>query len=157
MRQGEFVQVRQELYANIDQIIAGMIDIETFILGDILWFWSEWSIHHLTISMLQAFYVNHKRIQKVVTHAYPPIELYHYKASILRNRCNKDERGGIYDIERCDCDATKFRNKVDMNICSEIINNSLARSERNISKLLDYAQQLHIEIILKIIYNVSIR
>lgn len=36
MRQGEFVQVRQELYANIDQIIAGMIDIETFILGDIL-------------------------------------------------------------------------------------------------------------------------
>lgn len=36
MRQGEFVQVRQELYANIDQITAGMIDIETFILGDIL-------------------------------------------------------------------------------------------------------------------------
>lgn len=55
----------------------------------------------------------------------------------------------IYDIERCVCDAIKFRNKIGMDVCSEIIDNYLVRPERNISKLLDYAKQLRVGTILE--------
>lgn len=33
----------------------------------------------------------------------------------------------IYDKERCVCDAFKFRNKIGIDFCSEIIDNYLAR------------------------------
>ena len=41
-------------------------------------------------------------------------------------------------------DAVKFRNKVGMDVCSEIINNYLERPERNISRLMDYARILRV-------------
>jgi hypothetical protein len=49
-----------------------------------------------------------------------------------------------YDVERCVCDAVKFRNKVGMDVCSEIINNYLERPDRNLSKLMDYARRLRV-------------
>ena len=58
-------------------------------------------------------------------------------------------RINIYDIERCVCDAVKFRNKVGMDVCSEIINNYLERPERSISKLMDYARALRVASIIE--------
>ena len=58
-------------------------------------------------------------------------------------------RINIYVIERCVCDAVKFRNKVGMDVCSEIINNYLERPERNISKLMDYARALRVASIIE--------
>lgn len=55
----------------------------------------------------------------------------------------------VYDVERCVCDAVKFRNKVGIDVCSEIIDNYLSRSGRNISKLMDYARQLRVGNILE--------
>lgn len=55
----------------------------------------------------------------------------------------------LYDVERCVCDAVKFRNKVGMDICSEIINNYLKRPDRNLSKLMDYARRLRVGKILE--------
>lgn len=67
--------------------------------------------------------------------------------------CKQDVLEGynirIYDIDRCVCDAIKFRNKIGMDVCSEIIDNYLVRPERNISKLLDYARQLRVGTILE--------
>ena len=50
----------------------------------------------------------------------------------------------IYDVERCVCDAIKFRNKVGIDVCSEILGNYLARPNRNISKLMNYARELRV-------------
>ena len=55
----------------------------------------------------------------------------------------------LYDVERCVCDAVKFRNKVGIDVCSEIINNYLERHNRNLSKLMDYARQLRVANILE--------
>lgn len=67
VRQGELIQVRRGLYANIDQLSNSMIDIEAIIPGGILCLWSAWSIHQLTTSMPQAYHVAIKRDRKVVT------------------------------------------------------------------------------------------
>ena len=115
--------------------------------------WSAWSIHQLTTSMPQAYHVAIKRDRKVVTPSFPSIELHHYSASILEIGVSKMVLEGynirIYDIERCVCDAIKFRNKIGIDVCSEIIDNYLTRPERNISKLLDYARQLRVGTILE--------
>lgn len=47
------------------------------------------------------------------------------------------------------CDAVKFRNKVGMDVCSEIIDNYLARPGRNLSRLMDYARLLRVANILE--------
>lgn len=153
VRQGELIQVRRGVYASIEQLSAGMIDIETIVPNGILCLWSAWNIHQLTTSMPQAFHIAIKRDRKVVPPSFPPIELHHYTASILEIGVIKMTVEGyhirIYDIERCVCDAIKFRNKVGIDVCSEIIDNYLARPEHNISKLLDYARQLRVGTILE--------
>ena len=50
----------------------------------------------------------------------------------------------VYDAERSVCDAVKFRNKIGIDVCAEIIGNYLERPERNISKLMDYAKLLRV-------------
>ena len=55
----------------------------------------------------------------------------------------------LYDVERCVCDSVKFRNKIGVDVCSEIISNYLERPERNLSKLMDYARKLRVGSILE--------
>lgn len=83
VRQGELIQIRWGLYANIDQLSNSMIDIEVIIPGGILCSWSAWIIHQLTTTMPQAYHIAIKRDWKVVTPSFPSIELHHYTASIL--------------------------------------------------------------------------
>ena len=147
-KQGELIQVRRGVYANIDQLSGNMIDINAVVPEGILCLWSAWSIHQLTTSMPQAFHIAIKRGRKVSIPSFPRIEVHHYTEDLLKigvismiidgfNIC-------LYDVERCVCDAVKFRNKVGMDVCSEIINNYLERPDRNLSKLMDYARRLRV-------------
>lgn len=148
VRQGELIQVRRGVYANIDQLAANMIDIESIVPNGILCLWSAWNIHQLTTSMPQAYHVAIKRDRKVKVPTFPKMKLHHYTATILEIGIMEKVIDGfkvrIYDVERCVCDAVKFRNKIGMDVCSEIIDSYLARPERNISKLMDYAKQLRV-------------
>jgi len=153
VRDGELIQVRRGVYANIEQLSGNMIDIESIVSSGILCLWSAWSIHGLTTSMPQAFHVAIKRDRKVTTPSFPKIELHSYTEKILDVGSIQMTMDGyafrIYDVERCVCDAVKFRNKVGMDVCSEIINNYLERPDRNISKLMDYARLLRVANILE--------
>lgn len=159
-KQGELIQVRRGVYANIDQLSGNMIDINAVVPEGILCLWSAWSIHQLTTSMPQAFHVAIKRGRKVSVPSFPKIELHHCTESILHIGVTEMKIDGfiikLYDVERCVCDAVKFRNKVGMDVCSEIISNYLERSERNLSKLMDYAQKLRVETILELYLQVKL-
>ena len=50
----------------------------------------------------------------------------------------------IYDVEKCVCDAVKYRNKIGIDVCTEIIKEYLKRRDRNVSKLMKYASQLRV-------------
>ena len=153
VHQGELIQVRRGIYANIDQLSGNMIDINTIVPDGILCLWSAWNIHQLTTSMPQAFHVAVKRDRKVTVPSFPKIEIHHYTESILKLGIMKMKIDGfnirVYDVERSVCDAVKFRNKVGMDVCSEIINNYLERPNRNLSRLMDYARKLRVGTILE--------
>ena len=147
-KQGELIQVRRGVYANIDQLSGNMIDINAVVPDGILCVWSAWSIHQLTTSMPQAFHIAIKRGRKVSIPSFPRIEVHHYMEDLLKIGVISMTIDGfnirLYDVERCVCDAVKFRNKVGMDVCSEIINNYLERPDRNLSKLMDYARRLRV-------------
>lgn len=153
VRQGELIQVRRGVYANAEQLSLGMIDIETIVPHGILCLWSAWSIHHLTTSMPQAYHIAVKRGRKISVPAFPKIEIHFYSESLLGIGVTKTSINGfnikLYDVERCVCDAVKFRNKTGIDVCSEIINNYLERPDRNLSRLMDYARQLRVGTILE--------
>lgn len=153
VHQGELIQVRRGVYANIDQLSGDMTDINTIVPDGILCLWSAWNIHQLTTSMPQAFHVAVKRDRKVTVPSFPKIEIHHYTESILKLGIMKMKIDGfnirVYDVERSVCDAVKFRNKVGMDVCSEIINNYLERPNRNLSRLMDYARILRVGTILE--------
>lgn len=152
-RQGELIQVRRGVYANIDQLSGNMIDINTVVPDGILCLWSAWSIHQLTTSMPQAYHVAIKRNRKVTAPSFPKVEIHRYTESLLNIGVMTVQIDGfqvrVYDVERSVCDAVKFRNKVGMDVCSEIIDNYLERPDRNLSKLMDYARQLRVGNILE--------
>lgn len=153
VRQGELIQVRRGIYASIDQISGNMIDINTIVPDGILCLWSAWSIHQLTTSMPQAFHVAIKRGRKISAPSFPKIEVHHYTEDLLSigviSRIIDGFNIRLYDVERCVCDAIKFRNKTGMDVCSEIINKYLERPDRNLSKLMDYARKLRVGTILE--------
>lgn len=153
VHQGELIQVRRGVYANIDQLSGNMTDINTIVPDGILCLWSAWNIHQLTTSMPQAFHVAVKRDRKVTVPSFPKIEIHHYTESILKLGIMKMKIDGfnirVYDVERSVCDAVKFRNKVGMDVCSEIINNYLERPNRNLSRVMDYARILRVGTILE--------
>ena len=152
-KQGELIQVRRGVYANIDQLSGNMIDINAVVPEGILCLWSTWSIHQLSTSMPQAFHLAIKRGRKVSIPSFPRMEVHHYTEDLLKIGVISMIIDGfnirLYDVERCVCDAIKFRNKVGMDVCSEIINNYLERPDRNLSKLMDYARKLRVGKILE--------
>lgn len=87
--------------------------------------WSAWSIHVLSTTLPQAYHVAVKRGRKVVLPVYPRIELHHVSADLLdlgteyMDISNYHVR--VYNLERCTYDAVKFRNKIGMEICSEVL------------------------------------
>ncbi len=161
VRQGELIQVRRGIYASIDQLSGNMIDINTIVPDGILCLWSAWNIHQLTTSMPQAFHVAIKRDRKVTMPSFPKLEIHHYTETILGLGVMKMKIDGfnirVYDVERSVCDAVKFRNKVGMDVCSEIISNYLERPNRNLSKLMDYARRLRVGTILEQYLQVKLR
>ena len=54
----------------------------------------------------------------------------------------------ITDLERTVCDAVKYRNKIGLDVCGEVIDNYLKMDTRNISLLNEYAGRLRLRTIL---------
>lgn len=147
-KNGELVQVRRGVYATEEQLSGNMIDINTIIKGGVLCLWSAWNIYGLTTSIPQAFHIAVSRKKRVITPKYPPIEIHYCSEELFNIGITNMNIDGydimIYDIEKCVCDAVKFRNKIGIDVCAEIITEYLSRRERNISKLMDYARKLRV-------------
>lgn len=148
VRDGEAVRIKQGVYADVGQLADTMIDIDAVVPGGVLCLFSAWSVHELTTTLPQAYHVAVKRGRKVTLPDYPKIELHHQTASIFDIGVEERIIGGyrvkIYNAARCVCDAVKFRHKAGMDVCSEVVNHYLARPDRNISLLMDYAEKLKV-------------
>lgn len=148
VRMGELVKVRRGVYATVDQLSAGMVDVGAVVPNGILCLWSAWSIHKLTTSLPQAFHVAVERGRKINLPEFPQMQIHYCSEPVLAVGVADMVVEGfwvsVYDVERSVCDAVKFRNKIGIDVCAEILNNYLERQDRNMGKLMDYARRLRV-------------
>lgn len=153
VKKGELVRIRHGVYAKPDQLAGTMIDIEAVVPKGIVCLYSAWSIYHLSTVIPQSYHVGIRRGRKVTLPEYPEITLHRISDDILHlgETTLTIEGYGIriYDVERCVCDAVKFRNKTGQDVCKEVVGNYLADRRRDISKLMRYAEALRVKNIME--------
>ena len=153
VRDGVTVRVKRGVYATAEQLADTMIDIQAIVPGGVLCLFSAWNVHGLTTSLPQAFHVAVKRGKRITLPVFPKVELHHITDTMFEIGVEEQIVSGyrihIYNRERCVCDAVKFRNKVGMDVCAEVVNNYLVQPDRNLSLLFDYADKLRVRKILE--------
>lgn len=55
----------------------------------------------------------------------------------------------IYDLEKTICDSIRYRNEIGLNTLKEVLTTYFQSKQRNIRKLTEYAEKLHVFKILK--------
>lgn len=147
-RNGRIVRVRHGIYALNEGLSGQMIDVDTVVPGGVLCLYSAWSHHELTTQIPQAYHIAVERSRKIVLPDFPPIKLSFMSRNAYELGVEETEIEGfkvkVYDLEKSVCDAIKYRNKIGLDISSEILKNYLARKDRDITRLYDYAFKLRV-------------
>lgn len=147
-KEGELVRLRNGLYADPDALTGNIVDMEAIVPGGIMCLYSAWSNYNLTTQVPDAFYVAVSRSRKIKLPAFLDIKLVFQRNELLEiGKVEIEEQGmkvWMTDIERSVCDAVKYRNKIGIDVMTEIIDNYLRRVDRNLSRLTEYAKKLHV-------------
>ena len=147
-RDGILTRIKRGVYATDDHLASLMLDVSKVVPDGVLCLYSAWSHYQLTTQIPQEYCIAIKRGRKITLPDYPPIILYHWSDIPFKLGITETEIEGfkvkIYDIEKCVCDAVKYRNKIGIDVCTEIIKEYMKRKDRNISKLMKYAAQLRV-------------
>lgn len=145
---GNFIRLKNGVYSTPEGLLSTMPDIEKIIPHGILCLYSAWAYHRLCTQIPDAIYVAIANKRNVKIPKFPNIKLIYVSDSILNLGTEykkvDDYKVSIYDIERCVCDAIKYRNKIGLDVMAEILNNYLSRPGRDIKKLTEYAVKLRV-------------
>lgn len=148
VKSGEIIRLKPGVYCMEDAMAETMIDLEKIVPDGVLCLYSAWAHYGLTTQIPQGFYVAIPRKQKITLPDYPPIILNYWDRSIYGVGIVRQQIGGfeisIYDMEKSVCDAIRYRNKIGIDVSSEILKNYLSRKERNITRLAAYAKSMRI-------------
>ena len=116
--------------------------------GGIVCLYTAWMHHRLCTTIPPAFCVAIEAKRKIVLPEELHINLYYWKKENLEFGIELKEISGfqvrITDLERSVCDAVKYRNKVGLDVCAEVIRNYARLKGRNLSLLSEYAQKLRL-------------
>ena len=149
----DYIRIKNGLYASMDVLANDMVDIDKIISNGILCQYSAWHYYGMTTQVPDSFYVAIDRNRKVVLPSIPDITLVYQSPSLLKLGVEIVNINGftirIYDRERCVCDAIKYRNKIGIDVMSEILKAYLNYKKRNIDKLNKYAVALRVQSTLK--------
>lgn len=147
-KEGGMNKIKRGVYVSDEDLAKQMIDIDKVVHGSVLCLYSAWSYYELTTQVPQAYCLAIKHGRKIVVPDYPPINLYHWSGNAfslgITEKVIEGFKVRIYDMEKSVCDAVRYRNKVGMDVCIEIVKEYLKRKERNIDKLMRYASELRV-------------
>lgn len=142
------VRIRNGIYALPEEMAKTMIDVEKIVPGGVVCMYSAWAYYELTTKLPPDICIAIEKKRKVILPDYPPVALYYWSQSAFELGISEREIEGykvrIYDIEKSVCDAVKFRNKIGIDISSEILKNYLVRSDRNLTRLNEYAKKMRV-------------
>ena len=159
-REGELIKVRNGIYATLDALAGGMIDIEALVPDGILCLYSAWHFYGMTTQIPGSYYIAIGRKRRIHLPEAIDLTLVYQKDELLPiGRTTETIEGievSIYDRERCLCDALKYRNKIGIDVMAEILNAYLAYPGKNLGRLAQYAKQLRVFKLLSTYLDVKI-
>ena len=145
---GALIRVRKGVYMLPDKLATTMIDVEKIIPGGVVCLYSAFRFHGLTTQVPASTCVAIAHNRKIQLPPFPAISLYYWTDEYLTIGIQSVNIDGmtirITDLERTVCDAIRYRNKIGLDVCGEVLNDYLKKTNRNIGLLNTYARQLRI-------------
>lgn len=145
---GDLMRLRHGVYATPEAVLSNMTDVEKIVPGGVVCLYNAWAYYHLSTVVPPAFCIAIASKRKVVLPQFLPVNLYYWKPENLEFGIVEAEISGFHvrmtDMERSVCDAIKYRNKLGLEVCSEVVRNYLKKENRNLSLLSDYAKRLRV-------------
>lgn len=160
VERGDIVRLRQGVYADPTAMLNTMIDVERIVPGGVVCLHNAWTHHQLSMVVPPAFCIAIEAKRKVRIPDALPIHLYYWKKNFLeigvKTECISGFDVRITDMERSVCDAVKYRNKIGLDVCSEVIRNYLRKPNKNLTHLMEYAKELRVANTLKNYLEIAI-
>ena len=150
--EGTLLRLRNGVYVETSALANNMVDVERIVPGGVLCLYSAFAHYGLSTQVPSSFCIAIEAKRKLRLPDYPIIDLYYWKKENLGFGIMQKDLSGyvvrITDLERTVCDAVKYRNKIGLDVCGEVIDNYLKMDTRNISLLNEYAGRLRLRTIL---------
>lgn len=153
------VQIKRGLYRHVDFAEeASWGEVCRIAPQGVICLYSAWRFYELSTQTHPEIHIAIPAKSKVLLPDYPPIKLYYwetrfYETGIIETTYN-EENIIIYNIEKSVCDAIRYRNKVGIDITSEVLKNYIKRKDRNLDKLMKYADSMRITTVLNQYLNI---
>ena len=148
LNSGSIIRIKNGVYILPEEQTTMMMDIERIVPGGVICLYSAWNYYNLTTQIPNGFYIAIEKHRKVVAPKMTDIILCYWEEKYCSMGVEKvviaNHRVKIFCIEKCVCDAIKFRNKIGTDVAVEILSNYLARRDRNISRLVDFAKKMRV-------------
>lgn len=145
---GELIKVRQGVYATPQSLVNTMVDVEKIVPNGVICLYNAWAYHKLSTTIPPSVCIAIETKRKVRLPDDTSVQLYYWKKEYLHFGIEEQEYSGykvrITDLERSVCDAIKYRNKIGLDLCGEVVRSYLKRTDRNLSKLYVYAKRLRV-------------
>ncbi len=145
---GNVIRLKSGVYTLPEELAKPMVDIDRIVPNGVLCLYSAWYVYRLTTQIPVEHYVAVEKSRKVVLPDYPPIKICFWSEKAYEMGIVEMEIEGhmckIYDVEKSVCDAIRMRNKIGMDVCSEIVRNYMKREGRDLNKLSEYAKTLRV-------------
>jgi len=143
------IQIKRGLYRHVDFAEeANWGEVCKSAPQAVLCLFSAWQFYGLSTTISSIVHIAIPVRKKPILADFPPIKIYYwsadyYESGKIQTNYNQ-EQITIYDIEKSVCDAIRYRNKVGTDIITEVIRNYLKRTDRNLDKLMKYAENMRI-------------
>ncbi len=150
---GKAIQIKRGLYRHVDFAEeANWGEVCKSAPQAVICLHSAWQFYSLTTSISSFLHIAIPVRKKPLLPDFPPVKIYfwstdYYEIGRIQNTYN-EEQITIYDIEKSVCDAIRYRNKVGIDITTEVLRNYLKRKDRNLDKLMKYAENMRIATVL---------
>ena len=130
-----------------------LVDVFKIVPMGVLCLTSALAYYDLTTYNTWQYEIAIERTKKVTLPDYPPIKLVYFSKNQFEigiTEVDIDEnRVRIYDLEKTICDCVRYRNKIGIDIVKEGIKEYLKRKDKNLNKLMKYAEVCRVQKIIK--------
>jgi len=152
INEGVIEKIKQGLYRWKDakfDVEEELVNVSKIIHHGVICLVSALAYYELTTYTPGEYTIAVGRNYNIKLPDYPPIKLYYFSDKYYMDGIEKIDINGniikIYNIEKTICDCLRYGNKISKDIIVESIKEYVKRSDKNISKLMNYAAKARIK------------